>query len=334
MTDAVIEKDVATTDTTTQATTADTTADVGKTAETTAVADTKVADQKATDTSKTDEPAPVAQKWPTTWREEMAGTLADTATDDEKAEHSKLLKRLQRFNSPADAAKAIREQDKLISSGALKKALPKNATPEQIAEWRKDNGVPEAADKYDLTLPDGLVLGDNDKPVVSEIIKDLHGVNASNDVVKTMLSSYLKQREAQVQQVIERNEAAKKDVEDSLRAEWGQDYRTNVAGIESLLGHADSSVVEAISQARMPDGTAMLNRPEVVRWLAGHARELGFVGATVVPNGGDISKSVGDELDALNKQMATDIDAWAKNEKGQKRWLELKETQMRLDKRK
>lgn len=273
---------------------------------------------------------PSAQKWPDAWREEMAGTLSETATDEEKAEHDKLLKRLKRFNSPADAAKTIREQDKLIPT--LKKPLGKNATPEQIAEWRKDNGIPEAPEKYELGLPEGTVVGDNDKPIIDAALKAMHGANAQPEVVKAGVNAFFKAREEMVQAAQVRNAEAKRGVEDALRAEWGQDYRNNVAGVDSLLSNADSSVVEAIMSSRMPDGVQLLNKPEVIKWLAGHARELGFVGGTVVTNGGDVAKSVEDELTALNQEMAKDADAWAKNAKGQKRWMELHEAKDRLSK--
>ena len=74
------------------------------------------------------------------WRTRLAG-------GDEKE-----LKRLSRFASEADVYKAYRELEKKKSSGELKQALSKDATPEQIAEWRKENGIPETPDKYDLTF--------------------------------------------------------------------------------------------------------------------------------------------------------------------------------------
>lgn len=231
----------------------------------------------------------------------MAGILPETASQEEKNEHEKLLTRLKRFNTPADAAKALREHDKLLSSGQLKKGLPKNATEAQIAEWRKDNGVPETPDKYDLGLPKDADLNDNDVNMLAEWAAQAHAANATPEMVKAGAGAYLKMRQAVVAQMQEANSAAKKATEDELRAEWGQDYRTNVDGLGSLLTHMGSEAMAALVGARTEDGVQLLNNPAVSRALAGHARTLGFVGATVVPAGGDIGKGIDDELASLPK---------------------------------
>jgi hypothetical protein len=263
----------------------------------------------------------------------MAGTLPDNASEDEKAEHGKLAARLKRFNSPADAAKALREQDKLISSGQLKKPLPAKATEAQIKEWRAENGIPETPDKYDLTMPDGLVFGDDDKPVIDSLVKDLHGVNASNEVVKGALKAYANIKAAQIEALTQRNTDAKKAVEDELRAEWGEDYRSNIDAVGSMLGHAGDSVAQALFTARDANGVMMLHNPAVSRWLAAHARELGFVAGTIVPAGGDLGASMDDEIAKIEKSMHDEngrkSDAYWKNDKAQKRYSDLLEARER-----
>lgn len=276
--------------------------------------------------------APVESKWSPTWRDDMAGTLADAATEEEKAEHGKLLTRLKRFNTPADAAKALREADKLISSGTLKKQLPKNATPEQVAEYRKDNGIPEAPDKYDLGVPKDLALSDLDTEMLTDWAAKAHAVNASPEVVKAGTAAYIEMRARVAAQMEERNTTAKSDTTESLRAEWGPDYKTNVDGVNSLLKNSPATAVQDLLAARTEDGVQLLNNPEVMRWLAGHARELGFVGATVVPNGGDLGKGIDGELDDLKKQMGTA--EWEKNAKGQARFIQLTEAKNRMAARK
>ncbi|HCZ49094.1 MAG TPA: hypothetical protein DCZ11_08820, partial [Gammaproteobacteria bacterium] len=99
--------------------------------------------------------------------------------------------------------------------------------------------------------------------------------------------------------MMQANFQAKQSTEDELRSEWGQEYRGNVEGLDSLLRHAGEAVAGALLDARTADGVQILNQPDVVRWLAGHARTLGFIGATVVPPGGDIGKSMDDEIKAI-----------------------------------
>lgn len=265
----------------------------------------------------------------------MAGSLPENASEDEKAEHAKLLTRLKRFNSPADAAKALREQDKLISSGALKKPLPKNATEAQIAEWRKENGIPEAPDQYDLGLPKDVALNEADQAMLAEWAAQAHAANAPPDLAKAGAQAYLKIREKVAQQMQEANATAKKATEDALRAEWGQDYRTNIDGLESMLNHLGGEVAEALLNARTADGVQVLNHPAVVRALAGHARELGFVGATVVPSGGDIGKGIEDEIKSIEDSMfnkdGTKNQAYWGSEKVQKRYSDLLQAKARRD---
>ncbi len=321
MTDEVIEQ--AATETTAAATPT-----------TTAAPDSPAAAEAGKDTPavKTEEAA-VEPIWRADWREKMAGDLADTATDEEKSEHTKLLKRLQRFNSPADAAKALREQDKLISSGQLKKALPKNATPEQVKAWRTENGIPESADKYDLGVPADAELIDLQKDMLQAYAAKMHEANASPEVVKAGVASILEYSQRVAEQMQAANAEAKSEATETLRAEWGADYKPNIDGVDSLLRNAPTAVAEAIYGARLPNGVQVMNDPEVVRWLAGHARELGYVGATVVPQGGDLGKTIEDEIASVEKSMfnedGTKNKAYWGSDSAQKRYSDLLESQKR-----
>jgi hypothetical protein len=71
----------------------------------------------------------------------------------------------------ADAHLSLQQQ---LSSGEYVKRLPKDAKPEQVAEWRKNNGIPESPEKYDFNLPDGLVMGEADLNVARKFLKK-HG---------------------------------------------------------------------------------------------------------------------------------------------------------------
>lgn len=264
----------------------------------------------------------------------MAGSLAETATDEEKADHEKLLQRLKRFNSPADAAKALRQQDKLISSGQLKKALPKDAKPEQIAAWRAENGIPESPEKYDITMPDGLVFGEEDKPVVDQILKGLHGANASNEVVKAALKTYADSKAAASAAMVKLNHQAKRVMETELRAEWGGEYDDNRDGIESMFQSMGEDYSDFIVSLRTPDGVQALNDPRFVKALAQEAREKGFMHGTIVAGGSDIGKSVDDQIEAIEKSMfnenGTRNDAYWGNEKQQQKLSKLYEQRDRV----
>jgi hypothetical protein len=237
---------------------------------------------------------------------------------------------LKRFNSPAEAAKKIREQEKYIASGAHKKPLAKNATPEQIAAWRAENGIPESPDKYDLGVkPDALTpLGSK---FLGLLASKAHAANATPEAVKAIASAIPEFEAAAAAEVEQTNATAKAEAIEELRAEWGPDYKSNMDGMLSMLNSFDSRASEALINARV-DGVQILNIPAVARALAAHARELGYVGATVVQSGGDLGATISEEIDNLKKQMGTP--EWEKNTKGQKRYMELVESQNRMNARK
>jgi hypothetical protein len=100
------------------------------------------------------------------WRKSVSG-------GDEKA-----VKTFERFATLGDLGKAYREAQAKISSGELAKPLPKDATPEQIKAYREGNGIPEKPEGYFEKLPNGLVIGEDDKPLFEGFAKSMHELNA------------------------------------------------------------------------------------------------------------------------------------------------------------
>ena len=283
-----------------------------------------------------DPPAEPKSKWPDNWRDLMAGDLADTATDEEKTEHGKLLKRLQRFTTPADAAKALREQDKIIPL-AKRAAPPKNATPEQLSEWRKEAGIPEKPEDYKIELPKGMVLGDNDKPIIDGFIKAMHGQNVTEGTVNAAVAWYLQDRQEQIERMQESDKAYRDALEEDLRETWGSDYKANKTGIESLVNQWPEDVRTALLSARTADGF-LIENPGMMKVLGNLSRELGYVGSTVVPSGGDLGASVEDAIAKIEGSMFLESGeknpAYWKSEKQQTRYAELLSQRERMNKQK
>lgn len=228
--------------------------------------------------------------WSDKWREEYAGT-------DEK-----VLKRLQRYTTPKTALDAMIEAQNKISDGSYKKPLGEKATPEEIAEYRKANGIPETPEKYLDNLPNGLVIGEEDKPIIAEFTKAFHGVNADPKVVQTAIKTYYDVVDKVEGIKAEANTAAKVAVEDELRAEWGPDYRPNTNLINAFIGSMPKELQEELFQSTKPDGTQIMNNPAMLKWLAQQARELNYTGA-VLPNGEASSKSLESEINTLKGMM-------------------------------
>src|SRR5260221_442998 len=172
-------------------------------------------------------PATPTQAWPDDWREQIYGS------------DPKLLARLQRYASVKDVANALVAAQNRISSGELKSALKANATAEEAAAWRLENGIPESPDKYDLTMPGGIIFGDEDKPFIESFTKAAHAANFHPEQVKAALAWYHQDREAQIEVMAAKDAQQRDAARDELIAEWGvNDFKRNSNQIMSLLDTA------------------------------------------------------------------------------------------------
>lgn len=258
----------------------------------------------------------VAADWPADWRIKLAG------------EDKKLLAQLERYGSPVDLAKKIREQDALIAQGKHKTGLPKDATPEQIAAYRKENNIPEAADKYDLTLPDGLVIGESDKPVVNNLLGTMHEANLNNDQVKAIMSAYYKNEKEFLQKRADDIAEKKIKNDDLLHQEWGDDYRPNLNILGSLTKSFSQSTNAALAGAVDSDGFPLLNNPSFIKDMVVMARTINPVDTVVGSGGGNQMSSVDDEIKQIEAKMGGTKEeraAYFKDEKMQARYRQLVE---------
>ncbi len=257
---------------------------------------------------------PVPQDWPDDWREKAAA-------GDEKQ-----LARLARYASPQAALKALGEAQNRIAAGLKHTPFPADATPEQAAAWRAEAGIPATPEEYDLALPGGYVIGEEDKEPVSDFLKHAHDANMHPEQVKSALNWYYENQEKQVQLQAQADAESFRETEEALRQEWGADYRRNVNLAASMLDAAPAGVKENLIGARLADGTPLGNHPDVLRWLSGLARELNPL-ATVVPgSGATAAAAVENEIAAIEARMGGDKatrDAYFKDEKAQARYREL-----------
>lgn len=251
--------------------------------------------------------------WPDDWRQKLAG-------DD-----AKFLGILNRYTSPQTFARAYQNLRAQRDSGALKPALSDKATPEELAQWRKDNGIPEKAADYLAALPDGLVIGADDRPRVETFVQAMHEKNAPPALVHEALGWYYQTIEQEQAARAEQDEAARVETIDTLRTEWGADYRREMNRITSLLDGAPEGVKDKIFGARAPDGVPLGSDPGFLRFLAQMAREVNPA-ATVVPGAANPGAAIADEIASIEAMMGNQqSEYWTgpKADKYQARYREL-----------
>jgi hypothetical protein len=281
-------------------------------------------------------PAPTALPDPATTETKAAPAADDWATLRTKlaGDDEKMLKRLSRYGTMQEAFKAgVEAQNKIGSLKSTNKPA-EDATPEELTAYRAANGIPESPDKYEIALPNGMVVGDADQPLVDAFLKDAHAANIDPKTVNKFLATQLEIKEKFVQDRAEKDLQSLAEAREALSSPdvWGSEVKLNVNLISSFLDTAPKGVKELISNARGADGLPIANNVAVLQWLATTARELNPM-ATVVPGSGSNSAQVVEaELAKLTKMMGDQKSEYWKgpsSEKNQQRFRELVDAQQK-----
>jgi hypothetical protein len=245
------------------------------------------------------------------WR----GIATEYATKDGQVDE-KVLARVKRYATPADALNAQFALQSRISAGEFRSVLPKDANDEQIKAWRAENGIPEAPDKYELKLKDGLVVGDEDKSVIDAFLKSAHGANLNASQASAAVDWYYEEIERQTAARADQDKALAAKAQDALRAAWGTDYRTNENLVMGLLDSAPAGVKDQFMHGRLADGTPIMSHPETVMWLRQLSGEINPVTALIPNAGANTMGAVEDEI----KQIETWMKAPRTSPEGKKYW--------------
>jgi hypothetical protein len=237
------------------------------------------------------------------WRAAMAG-------DD-----AKFLDRLGRFASPADFARSYRSLETKLSSGEYRRDLPETATDEEKAAWRKEQGIPDKADGYAVELPDGLVLGKDDQPVVDLFKQFAHGRNYTPQQFNEALTWYYETQDALASQREDADAAFRLKSEDALRAEYGADYRRNMNVLGSVRDSMPEDLAARLLAGRLADGTKIGNDPAFIRWMVSLGLELNPASTLVPATAANAGASIATELESIARLRVENPEKyWKDNE--------------------
>lgn len=205
--------------------------------------------------------------WPEDWRERVAAAYP-------QAEREKALKKIGRYQSLDNYLKRTNEIESDMLSGKLKRSLAENATESEIADYRKQNGVPDeaTAEAYGVKWPDGYEPNEADKSDMSELLAKAHAAHLPPSVVQMFWGQYLGAQEKAQQQLYDAAVEKTTNQRAELKAEYGRDYDRNVRlAKEHLRGQIGAEEADALVGLTLADGTKIGDHPAFVRFTVAQA---------------------------------------------------------------
>ena len=242
---------------------------------------------------------------------------------------AKLLKLLERFQSPAAMARSLAEKEALIRSSKFVKPMPDAKDEKAMAEWRADQGIP--ADPTGYKLPEAIQkrLVDEDKPILSAFTEYAHSKNARPDVVEIASEWYVDMQEKAAEAQSQSDKAAKEAAEDELRREMSHaDYKPAITLANRWL-ETVPGVGSNWSELRLSDGRLLGSVPEFIKFAADMGRER-F--GDVVFASGDSERKFTARKEEIEKIRNSDFDRY-ENEGLDKEYREILEKELQRGKR-
>jgi hypothetical protein len=178
-----------------------------------------------------------------------------------------LLKIMERYSDEKAFAKAHKQLVDKQLSGELKSAKPPaNATEEQMAVWRKQAGVPDSPEGYELEMPKGFKPTDEITAVLDDFKKHAHKSNMPAEVVKASAEWYLAKEAATLQARAEQDTAFQETAEETLRSQWGSEYKQNMAAVKSMFG-GNEEIFGLLMAGRAADGSVIGDNPKLLSFM-------------------------------------------------------------------
>lgn len=287
-----------------------------------------VADNAAADTGNADagdkkaEAAADKPALPDNWRE-----LGLEGAGFNKEQKDRAEKLISRYGSLGGVVKALLEKDDFIRTAKIKREMPDPKDEKAMAEWRKEQGIPDKPDGYVIPEPLTKRLVDEDKPILSNFMERMHGKNWSPQQIQEGVEWYVDFQEEVAGQISQRDEQAKEAADDVLRENWARDeYKP---GLQLAKRFWEASGIEGLSEARLADGRKLGNIPEFIMWSSDQGRER-F--GDVVFSSGDAETKFNNRKAEIEKIRDTDFERY-ENEGLNKEMLQIIEKELARGKR-
>ena len=240
----------------------------------------------------------------------------------------KVAKYLDKFKTVDDLVKSSRELESKFHKTRAIPELAKDATPEQVKEYRESVGIPESWDKYDTNL-DGVTIGENDKPIVDEFLKRAHDKNLKPSEVKASLQAYFEVATQRNKEVIQNAERQKLEVTKQLQKEWAHNFEHNKNMVTNHLQKelGDDNFNKLIN-ATAQDGSPLINNTKLLNYFLEVAKNSGQA-HTLLPNTSD-PVSLNTRSKEIEKLMIENPQAYYNNPKISEEYKQIKDAMKKM----
>lgn len=282
-------------------------------------------DEPASTPAKDGDPKPDAA-----WRDgalKAAETkwLAKAKTDDDKKAVAERVARMKaqigRYGTIEAAMIALADAQEKIRSKQETEPLPKDASPEERAEWREKQGLPKEA--KDIAIPRVEITTETgerayhewteaDKPLhdaFRAVAFDLNLSQAQVDKLVNWQFNSAQERVAASKDALKNlDKEAKKVARTELREEWGNEYDARIAVVERFIKDEEAlpdGAGKLLWNARDPEtGERLAFHPSIMKLLANAAQDKYGEGAFI---SGDAKAAIADEEEKIRNIMKNDF---------------------------
>ena len=257
------------------------------------------------------------------WREDFADKILDKLKDKIPADkldarRKAILNQLGRYRSSFDYMLSGFSAQERIRGGELRSQLPVDATDEDRAAWRAENGLPPAAKDYEFPKVAGHKWTDADKPYIDSFKELAYAENMTQSQLDKAAAWYadtIGKQQAAYWEAAQETDAQDGDrMRETLRAELGPDYKPTASLVRRFLedpAMLDESARTAFTQARWTDANGvshkLINNPDVLRIIIDAAKSTYGDASFIRGDGRTNSQNVIEEGERI---LATDYDRY------------------------
>jgi hypothetical protein len=241
------------------------------------------------------------------WRARMAGSDA------------KAIETLSRYGSEGDLMKAFMEQRTALSKRAEPMKLADNASPEQVAEYRKSFGVPHVPndakpeayiEAYKITPPNGYAINATETGLIAAFAKRAYEAGHPPKAVNDATNFFFQEQAAADQAMRKVSADRQKEWTNSLRDELGsKEFEAQAAATEAWVKSEfadDKNGMAELLNAQLPGGGRLGDHPWAFKQFVKLAMGNGFtdrIEANTMESGG---RSLADQQREIEALRSTD----------------------------